>query len=242
MGIEHDLASAGRTGASAGTASRRPAACAGSGAPRNSPRQAPGRARKEPIRRDATTVHVPSFEGSSGAPAIMRRPSDGATRDAAPCPGIEHHLRVPLTPAPRQWSFEPPPDDHPEDLWALGADLEPGTLLAAYRSGLFPMPIGPRLGWFSPTAARIVALDSFGAVPLAPPCDTRARDSSRHRLRRRRRRLCAARRSAQLDRRRDRGRILRPARTRLGALRRGVGRRGARRRALRSLDRWPVRG
>ena len=68
---------------------------------------------------------------------------------------------MPLTPAPSTWSFEPPPDDHPEDLWALGADLEPGTLLAAYRSGLFPMPIGPRLGWFSPRRRGIVALDSF---------------------------------------------------------------------------------
>ena len=31
-----------------------------------------------------------------------------------------------------------------EDLVAIGADLLPGTILAAYRSGLFPMPVDPR--------------------------------------------------------------------------------------------------
>ncbi|MGI9612917.1 MAG: leucyl/phenylalanyl-tRNA--protein transferase [Acidimicrobiales bacterium] len=34
---------------------------------------------------------------------------------------------------------------------ASGADLEPGTLLAAYQAGCFPMPINrKRIGWFSP--------------------------------------------------------------------------------------------
>ncbi len=37
---------------------------------------------------------------------------------------------------------------------AVGADLAPGTLLAAYRAGLFPMGVGelgqPPLGWWSP--------------------------------------------------------------------------------------------
>ena len=72
-----------------------------------------------------------------------------------------HDRPPPEEPPPTAWSFEAPPDDHPEDLWALGADLEPGTLLAAYRVGLFPMPIGPRLGWFSPLRRAVVPLDSF---------------------------------------------------------------------------------
>jgi leucyl/phenylalanyl-tRNA--protein transferase len=67
----------------------------------------------------------------------------------------------PQEPAPSAWRLEAPPDDHPEDLWALGADLEPGTLLSAYRLGLFPMPIGPRLGWFSPQRRAVVPLDAF---------------------------------------------------------------------------------
>jgi leucyl/phenylalanyl-tRNA--protein transferase len=38
-----------------------------------------------------------------------------------------------------------------EDLAAVGADLEPGTILSGYRSGYFPMPLGRReLGWFCP--------------------------------------------------------------------------------------------
>lgn len=43
---------------------------------------------------------------------------------------------------------------------ALGADMEPGTLLAAYRAGLFPMPYDRRrIAWFSP--------DPRGVIPLA---------------------------------------------------------------------------
>jgi len=67
----------------------------------------------------------------------------------------------PLEPLPSGWWLEPPPDDHPDDLWAVGADLEPGTLLAAYRLGLFPMPIGARIGWFSPARRAIVPLEPF---------------------------------------------------------------------------------
>ncbi len=33
---------------------------------------------------------------------------------------------------------------------AIGADLAPATLLAGYRAGLFPMPEGKLLGWWSP--------------------------------------------------------------------------------------------
>lgn len=42
----------------------------------------------------------------------------------------------------------------------VGADLEPGTLLAAYRSGLFPMPLGGSgpVGWWSPDPRGILPL------------------------------------------------------------------------------------
>jgi leucyl/phenylalanyl-tRNA--protein transferase len=50
-----------------------------------------------------------------------------------------------------------------EDLVAVGADLAPGTVLAAYRSGLFPMGLGERgaapIGWWSP--------DPRGVLPLS---------------------------------------------------------------------------
>ena len=47
-------------------------------------------------------------------------------------------------------------------LVGVGADLEPGTLLAAYRHGLFPMPMRPRLvGWWSPDPRGILPLDAL---------------------------------------------------------------------------------
>jgi leucyl/phenylalanyl-tRNA--protein transferase len=50
-----------------------------------------------------------------------------------------------------------------DDLVAVGADLAPGTLLAAYRRGLFPMP-GDRPGevlWFSPVLRGVLPLDGL---------------------------------------------------------------------------------
>ena len=45
---------------------------------------------------------------------------------------------------------------------AIGADLEPGTVLAAYRAGIFPMPLRPRkLGWWSPEPRAILPLDGL---------------------------------------------------------------------------------
>ena len=45
----------------------------------------------------------------------------------------------------------------------LGADLEPGTLLAAYRVGLFPMPVarGRRVAWWSPDPRGVLPLDGL---------------------------------------------------------------------------------
>ncbi len=46
------------------------------------------------------------------------------------------------------------------ELLGVGADLEAGTLLAAYRSGMFPMPVddeGP-VGWWSPDPRGVLAL------------------------------------------------------------------------------------
>lgn len=51
----------------------------------------------------------------------------------------------------------PPPEDA-EDLVAVGADLEPGTVLAAYRLGLFPMPVEDTVGWWSPCRRGVLEL------------------------------------------------------------------------------------
>lgn len=50
-------------------------------------------------------------------------------------------------------------DEH--GVVGLGADLAPGTLLNAYRHGLFPMPVhqhGP-MGWWSPDPRGVLPLD-----------------------------------------------------------------------------------
>ncbi len=50
---------------------------------------------------------------------------------------------MPVTPSPTPWDFGSSSQwDESDDLVSIGADLEPGTLLSAYRQGLFPMPAG----------------------------------------------------------------------------------------------------
>jgi leucyl/phenylalanyl-tRNA--protein transferase len=70
-------------------------------------------------------------------------------------------LVSPIEPPPTPWWLQAPPDDALSELWAVGADLEPGTLLAAYRLGLFPMPLRDGLGWFSPSRRAIVPVAAF---------------------------------------------------------------------------------
>jgi leucyl/phenylalanyl-tRNA--protein transferase len=68
--------------------------------------------------------------------------------------------RRPVEPPPSEWALPSPLLADVNGLVGVGADLEPGTLLAAYRSGLFPMPVGRRrLGWFSPDPRGIIPLD-----------------------------------------------------------------------------------
>jgi leucyl/phenylalanyl-tRNA--protein transferase len=81
---------------------------------------------------------------------------------------------MPVEPQSQPWSFPAPrPGD---DLVGVGADLEPGTLLAAYRSGLFPMPVGEPgsnavLGWWEPERRGILPLDGLRVTrSLARSC------------------------------------------------------------------------
>ena len=64
----------------------------------------------------------------------------------------------PVEPPPTRWSFPPASTADENGLVGAGADLEPGTLLAAYRSGLFPMPLGDTVGWWSPEPRGILPL------------------------------------------------------------------------------------
>jgi leucyl/phenylalanyl-tRNA--protein transferase len=63
-----------------------------------------------------------------------------------------------------RWSF-PPPEQWPDtDLIATGGELDPATLVAAYRRGIFPMEVTAlqgRLGWWSPNPRGIIPLDGL---------------------------------------------------------------------------------
>jgi len=63
-------------------------------------------------------------------------------------------IRRPTEPPPSRWRLDLDRVTPGDDLVGIGADLEPGTLLMAYRCGLFPMGMGedggPPTGWWSP--------------------------------------------------------------------------------------------
>lgn len=85
---------------------------------------------------------------------MSERAADGG-RPIAP-------LIRPVEPPPSKWTMptDGPVDD--SDIVAVGADLEPGTLLAAYRAGLFPMPVDRRrIAWFSPDPRGVLPLDGL---------------------------------------------------------------------------------
>jgi len=70
---------------------------------------------------------------------------------------------MPAEPPASRWdlSVDMLPDEH--GFVGAGADDEPGTLLAAYRSALFPMPLegGDVLGWWSPDPRGVLELDNL---------------------------------------------------------------------------------
>lgn len=72
---------------------------------------------------------------------------------------------MPIAPDPTPWAFPHHSTWDPEDdLVALGADLEAGTLLTAYGLGLFPMPVTlerEELGWFSPVERGVLPVDGM---------------------------------------------------------------------------------
>jgi leucyl/phenylalanyl-tRNA--protein transferase len=70
---------------------------------------------------------------------------------------------VPIDPGPTRWRL-PTPGRRDGDLVAGGGDLEPSTLLAAYRHGLFPMPAeldSEEICWWSPVRRGILPLDGL---------------------------------------------------------------------------------
>jgi leucyl/phenylalanyl-tRNA---protein transferase len=68
---------------------------------------------------------------------------------------------MPVEPPPCPWSFPAPDLADDAGVVGIGGDLEPGTLLQAYRSGLFPMHVdrGRTLAWWSPDPRGVLPLD-----------------------------------------------------------------------------------
>ena len=63
---------------------------------------------------------------------------------------------------PSRWRFPPADDWPPQDLIAAGGDLDPDTVIGAYRRGIFPMVVeapDPVLAWWSPDPRGILPLD-----------------------------------------------------------------------------------
>jgi leucyl/phenylalanyl-tRNA---protein transferase len=67
---------------------------------------------------------------------------------------------MPIEPPASRWQMGLDRAKPKDDLVGVGADLEPGTLLAAYRAGLFPMGIGEDgsrpTGWWSPARRGVL--------------------------------------------------------------------------------------
>lgn len=85
----------------------------------------------------------------------------GLTREGTVFPPVE--------PPPSSWLLDAARATPGDDLVAAGADLEPGTLLAAYRIGLFPMGLGRNgtgtVGWWSPDPRGVLPA---GALKVRP--------------------------------------------------------------------------
>ncbi len=72
----------------------------------------------------------------------------------------------PVPPPPSRWQFPCTARVQASlagtgEVVGIGADMEPGTLLAAYRCGLFPMPVQGTLAWWSPDPRGVIPLDGL---------------------------------------------------------------------------------
>jgi leucyl/phenylalanyl-tRNA---protein transferase len=64
---------------------------------------------------------------------------------------------MPIEPPSTAWIFPPPTDADQSGIVGVGADLEPGTVLAAYRHGIFPMHLRRhQLAWWSPDPRGVI--------------------------------------------------------------------------------------
>jgi leucyl/phenylalanyl-tRNA---protein transferase len=100
--------------------------------------------------------------------------AEGAGRAAGTSAETRRNLRYsrlvtdwntrPAPVGPSRWGFPAPSQWPPQDVIVAGGDLEPATIIAAYRCGLFPMvleALGGALAWWSPDPRGILPLDGL---------------------------------------------------------------------------------
>ncbi|MEM9203663.1 MAG: leucyl/phenylalanyl-tRNA--protein transferase [Actinomycetota bacterium] len=70
---------------------------------------------------------------------------------------------MPIEPPMSPWRFSRDAAIDEHGLVGIGADAEPGTILAAYRNAMFPMPIEPNgeFAWWSPNPRGVLELDDL---------------------------------------------------------------------------------
>jgi leucyl/phenylalanyl-tRNA--protein transferase len=70
---------------------------------------------------------------------------------------------MPIEPPPSPWLLpDPALADPGSDVVGIGADLAPGTLLEAYRCGMFAMHVdGGEIGWWSPDPRGVLPIDAL---------------------------------------------------------------------------------
>lgn len=62
---------------------------------------------------------------------------------------------------PSRWRFNADAWPADADCIARGGDLEPGTIVEAYRHGAFPMPLNGELAWWSPVRRGVLLPDGL---------------------------------------------------------------------------------
>ena len=68
---------------------------------------------------------------------------------------------MPIEPSRSRFDL-PDPGSAQGDVVAVGGDLEPGTILQAYRKGMFPMYLDDgHLGWWSPIERAVIPLNGL---------------------------------------------------------------------------------
>src|SRR3546814_11401408 len=91
---------------------------------------------------------------------------------------------MPVEPPATSWRFPPPTEADEHGIVGIGADLEPGTLMHAYRNGLFPMPLhrGGAPGWWSPDPRGVLLRSEERRVGKGCVSTGRSRWSAYHEI------------------------------------------------------------